>query len=117
MVLLPLGFVCLVFGIEITVLVFLVSVVVLKYELGLLLMTWNNLIIHIDKSGNWITTDQSGNNRKIGFKNFMRIGSTLFLLIRIEGRSKRVLVLENQQDEAQFHRLMIYLPVIDSTGK
>jgi hypothetical protein len=109
MILLPLVFIYLVFDIEITVLVFLVGMVLLMRELSSLLETQNNVMIYIEKSGNWITTDQGGNNRDIGFKDFMRIGTAVFLLITLEGRTKRVLILENQQDQAQFHRLLIYL--------
>ncbi len=91
--------------------------VVLKYELSKQLVTRNDSKIQIDKNGIWGITNQQGNSQYIEFVNSMRIGSALFLLLTLDGRAKRVLVLENQQDEAQFHRLKIYLPGISRTMK
>ena len=115
MFLLPLVFVYVVFGMVFSIVVTLICMVMLKNELRKQLVTRNYAKIQIDKNGKWHITDQRGNSQHIEFVNSMRIGSALFLLFSLDGRAKRVLVLEDQQGEAQFHRLKIYLPGISRT--
>jgi len=97
------------FGIAISIVAILVSTVWMKYELDMLLRTGDYNQIYINKNGKWHISDQKGDNTVLGFHNWIRIGPALFLLVTHQGRKKRVLVLENQQDSAIFHRLRIYL--------
>ncbi len=111
--LLPLVFVLIEFEKLFSLGVTLFCLVLLNIELNLRLATGKYAYIHINKKGIWCFTDCDGENKGIGFKNSMKIGSAVFLLLRLEGRNQRVLILERQQKAAQFHRLKVYLQILN----
>ena len=67
------------------------------------------LSIEINKQEQCYLIAHNQDQSKIVLKNSMRIGSILFLLFVLNGKRRRFMVLENQQETMHHHKLKVYL--------
>lgn len=65
--------------------------------------------IRINQQENWQLVNREGKLENIMFKNFMWLGSVLFILFTLNGKRQRVMVFVNQQESSHCHKLKVYL--------